>query len=96
MRWSVAYNIQNTLDTASTVTKRSCSLCVFILYAVLDITPLYSTTCYATTMGVAKGAIGPVADPDQAFGGRQNVFTCLIPTVVCDNRCVSHKRGYLL
>jgi len=43
-----------------------------------------------------------VADPDQAFvgisqiGGRQNVFTCLIPLVCCNSRWVSHKRGYLL
>ena len=43
-----------------------------------------------------------MADPDQAFGGgsqiggRQNVFTCKIYLVFCDNRWVSHKRGYLL
>jgi len=44
-----------------------------------------------------------VADPDQAFGGAvklggaKNVFTCyIIPKVVCDNRCVSHKRDYVL
>jgi len=30
------------------------------------------------------------------IGGSQNVFTCLIPKVVCDNRCASHKTGYLL
>ena len=30
------------------------------------------------------------------IGVRQNVFTCLNTKVVCDNRCVSHKRGYLL
>jgi len=43
-----------------------------------------------------------VADPDQAFGGdsqiggRENIFTCEIPLVLCDNRWVSHKRVYLV
>ena len=32
---------------------------VFILNAMLDIVPLYSTSCYTTTMGVASGSLGP-------------------------------------
>jgi len=32
----------------------------------------------------------------QSNRGRQNVFTCRIPLVLCDNRWLSHKRGYLL
>jgi len=42
----------------------------------------------------------PVADPDQGFRRKSNMGapkrSSLAQKVVCDNRCVSHKSGYLL
>jgi len=46
---------------------------------------------YYTSGGSRPGVWG-----GSQIGGAKNVFTSLNTKVVCDNRCASHKRGYLL
>jgi len=44
----------------------------------------------------ASGGSRPGVCGGSPIGGAKDVSIRLMPKVVCDNRCVSHKRGYLL